>query len=149
MNNQEKELLESNGWSIECESPLEIRHKDGSLATQNAAKIIIFSLNLEDILAAVTDFQPWDDVSVMPAAEIETNYGIKVSKEWENFMKAREYRFLIGEITEIEGRAGFYTMIYNDQNPEGFFVEMRFIKELVSRRESNKTREIRKIKVPD
>ena len=149
MDNQEKELLESNGWSIECESPLEIRHKDGSLATQNAAKIIIFSLNLEDILAAVTDFQPWDDVLVMSAAEIKQNFGIEVSKEWENFMRAREYRFLIGEITEVNGRAGFYTMIFNDKNPNGFFVEMRFIKELVSRRQNNKGRAIAKIKIPD
>lgn len=147
MNNQEKQLLESNGWFIECESPLEIRHKDGSFATQNAAKTIIFSLNLEDILAAVTDFQVWDDVLVMSAAEIEANFGFKVSKEWENFMRAREYRFLIGEITEVNGRAGFYTMIFNEQNPNGFFVEMRFIKELVSRRQSNKGRAIAKIKI--
>lgn len=145
----DKELLKQNGWTVECESPLEIRHENGSFASQNAAEIVIFSLKLEDILAGVTDFRVWDDVLVMSAAEIKENFGITVSKEWENFMKAREYRFYVAKITEIEGRAGFYTMIHNDQNPEGFFIEMRFIKELVSRRESNKNRAIAKIKVPD
>lgn len=33
--------LEEDGWTIECESPLEIRHKDGSFATQGAANILV------------------------------------------------------------------------------------------------------------
>jgi len=143
----DKELLKQNGWTIECESPLEIRHENGSFATLNAAETIIFSLKLEDIFASVTDFKVWDDVLVMSAAEIKENFGITVSNQWENFMKAREYRFYIGEITEIEGRAGFYTMIFNDQNPQGFFIELRFIKELVNRSQRNQKREIAKIKI--
>ena len=35
------ELLEKYGWEVECESPLEIRHSDGSFATLNAAKYVI------------------------------------------------------------------------------------------------------------
>ncbi len=37
-------ILAENGWVIECESPLEIRHSDGSFASNNAARIIINSL---------------------------------------------------------------------------------------------------------
>lgn len=33
-------LMEKNGWCIECESPFEIRHEDGSFASGYAAKII-------------------------------------------------------------------------------------------------------------
>lgn len=33
-------VLEENGWIIECESPFEIRHEDGSFATGKAANII-------------------------------------------------------------------------------------------------------------
>ena len=40
----DKELLETNGWVIECESPFEIRHEDGSFATLNAAYIVVEEL---------------------------------------------------------------------------------------------------------
>ena len=41
MNKENEYILEENGWVVECHSPLEIRHKDGSFATLNAAKIVI------------------------------------------------------------------------------------------------------------
>ena len=34
------EILEEAGWTIECESPFEIRHEDGSFATGMAARIV-------------------------------------------------------------------------------------------------------------
>lgn len=42
------ELLESNGWEVECESPFEIRTKDGSFASGQAAIIVLSQLR-EDI----------------------------------------------------------------------------------------------------
>lgn len=36
-----EELLKENGWTIECESPFEIKHEDGSFATMNAAYTIV------------------------------------------------------------------------------------------------------------
>lgn len=44
MSNQ---ILEENGWEVECESPLEIRHSDGSFASGQAALIVRESLTLE------------------------------------------------------------------------------------------------------
>lgn len=46
MKNDEKlkEFLERHGWEIECWSPLEIRHENGSFATMDAAEIVIFCL---------------------------------------------------------------------------------------------------------
>lgn len=41
MKQNKYDILESLGWTVECESPFEIRHEDGSFATQNAAKIIM------------------------------------------------------------------------------------------------------------
>lgn len=35
------ELLEANGWTVECESPFEIRHEDGSFASGYAASGIL------------------------------------------------------------------------------------------------------------
>lgn len=40
-------LLAKWGWSIECESPFEIRHGDGSFATQQAAAHVVESLSRE------------------------------------------------------------------------------------------------------
>jgi hypothetical protein len=36
----DKKLLEKNGWTVECESPFEIRHEDGSFATGQAAMLV-------------------------------------------------------------------------------------------------------------
>lgn len=43
-----EKLLESQGWTVECHSPLEIRHQDGSFATLNAARIVIDAIEEED-----------------------------------------------------------------------------------------------------
>lgn len=40
MNDTEKEILAKYGWTVECESPFEIRHEDGSFATEEAARIV-------------------------------------------------------------------------------------------------------------
>ena len=36
----DKEILEKAGWKIDCESPFEIRHDEGSIATGMAARIV-------------------------------------------------------------------------------------------------------------
>ncbi len=43
----DKEILEQNGWFIECQSPFEIRHIDGDVATGQAARIVVDSLEKE------------------------------------------------------------------------------------------------------
>lgn len=43
-------ILERAGWTVECQSPLEIRHEDGSFASGIAANIVI-----EDVLAESRD----------------------------------------------------------------------------------------------
>jgi len=40
-------LLEDNGWVVECESPFEIRTKDGSFASGEAAQIVLHDLKHE------------------------------------------------------------------------------------------------------
>jgi len=44
----DEELLEKWGWSLECESPLEIRYEDGSFASGYAARIVINHLKEGD-----------------------------------------------------------------------------------------------------
>lgn len=41
MSHLDKVLLDENGWQVECESPLEIRHEDGSTATGTGAEIVL------------------------------------------------------------------------------------------------------------
>ena len=49
MDNDEK-LLNKYGWEIECESPFEIRHEDGSFATMQAAHTVLESIKEEEEL---------------------------------------------------------------------------------------------------
>jgi len=46
---EDKKLLEDNGWEVECESPFEIRTKDGSFASGEAAYIVLDNLKSETI----------------------------------------------------------------------------------------------------
>lgn len=48
MKKEDEELLNKAGWEVECESPFEIRHEDGSFATQQAAEIVLDALKEED-----------------------------------------------------------------------------------------------------
>lgn len=40
-------FIESQGWTMECESPLELRHEDGSFASQQAAQHLLTNLSTE------------------------------------------------------------------------------------------------------
>lgn len=42
-----EQYMESQGWTIVCESPLEIQHEDGSFASMQAAKALIRELKTE------------------------------------------------------------------------------------------------------
>ena len=46
-------LLKENGWEIECETPFEIRHENGSFASMNAAYIVAENLRFSGITANV------------------------------------------------------------------------------------------------
>lgn len=37
-----EEILKENGWTVVCESPLEIQHEDGSVATGLGAQIVLY-----------------------------------------------------------------------------------------------------------
>lgn len=41
-------ILADNGWTVECESPFEVRHEDGSFATGGAAEILLTCLRYYD-----------------------------------------------------------------------------------------------------
>ncbi len=41
MDEKNIKLLEKYGWTVECESPFEIRHEDGSFASEIAADIVL------------------------------------------------------------------------------------------------------------
>ena len=46
----DEDLLVFNGWHVECASPFEIRHEDGSFATKQAADLILSSLKEESVV---------------------------------------------------------------------------------------------------
>lgn len=44
MNKKTEKILDELGWSVDCESPLELSHEDGSSATGQAADYLVGSL---------------------------------------------------------------------------------------------------------
>lgn len=59
---KEEELLKRFGWELECKSPFEIRHEDGSFATANAARIVLQTC--EEEVAEEDEDQKEIDVAV-------------------------------------------------------------------------------------
>jgi hypothetical protein len=55
MNQTQEKLLEAKGWRVECLSPLEIRHHDGSFATQYAADCVIDRVVADAGIARIAD----------------------------------------------------------------------------------------------
>lgn len=74
-------FLESLGWTVECQSPLEIRHFDGSFATGFAAKVLVDYLKSEAGDESATGF-----VSTTPVTELRALFArvenlVKVASE--------------------------------------------------------------------
>ena len=70
MNKEDLLILNRNGWVIECESPFEIRHSDGSFASNQAANIVMEFLRDD----------PYDKLSE-PCAERERIYMMCISSD--------------------------------------------------------------------
>lgn len=45
---EDKNILAKNGWSLDCQSPFEISHSDGSRATGQAAQMVLDTLKEEE-----------------------------------------------------------------------------------------------------
>lgn len=54
MNEQDRKLLEDDGWTIECESPFEIRTENGDFASGTAAIYILIYLQEKQLRAYET-----------------------------------------------------------------------------------------------
>ena len=50
-----EQVLSHYGWTIECKSPYEIRHTDGSIATLQAAILVEIALCDDAIFEGVTE----------------------------------------------------------------------------------------------
>lgn len=48
MNPKNELLLATAGWTLECQSPLELRHEDGSFATGQAALLVVADVCQDD-----------------------------------------------------------------------------------------------------
>lgn len=48
-----EKILTENGWTVECESPFEIRHENGSFATMSAAYSVASELLLSETLERI------------------------------------------------------------------------------------------------
>ena len=51
MKDEDRKLLEDDGWEVDCESPFEISREDGSRATLAGAEYVLEYLRLTDRLS--------------------------------------------------------------------------------------------------
>jgi hypothetical protein len=80
-----EELLAKYGWGLECESPLEIRHSDGSFASGQAAHIIVMHYDAADDNQVAASNDPiWWDANQWPKVEKENCRSVDVLGVWPN-----------------------------------------------------------------
>jgi hypothetical protein len=75
MNKLTEEILEKNGWSLDCSSPLEISHPDGSFASNQAAKMIIAKLVLDAKTMKDTFEESMSDLIVNYEGDTDSIFG--------------------------------------------------------------------------
>jgi hypothetical protein len=73
MNMQQQALLEQHGWTVECLSPLEIRHTDGSFATQQAAHYAL------EAITSATEAADAPSQKTQPFAQLHELAGVVLS----------------------------------------------------------------------
>jgi hypothetical protein len=64
MTKEQEKLLERNGWTVECESPLEISTEDGSFARGEAVFCVIHSLETEEAKEEFTKLNAMHDIII-------------------------------------------------------------------------------------
>ena len=81
MNKQDEKLLELNGWTVECESPFEIRNIDGSFASLQAADIVLADIRSESIVMKFPELALGARFKYLDGASSESKIWIKISDE--------------------------------------------------------------------
>lgn len=95
MKPEDVKLLRKNGWEIECESPFEIRHENGSFASMTAANIIFDKLRNEEdkIKKTIKSLEELNSIELIPlytesmVYEVNTVYN-KLLKNQQKILQA-------------------------------------------------------------
>jgi hypothetical protein len=72
MDPTEEYLLKTNGWDVECESPFEIRHEDGSFASKQAAYYVLNELKSEFEIKLYGSLPIGERFRIVPESTIES-----------------------------------------------------------------------------
>jgi hypothetical protein len=81
MNEQDQKLLELHGWTVECESPFEIRNVDGSFASLQAADIVLADIRSESVVMKFPDLALGARFKYLSGASPDSKVWIKISDE--------------------------------------------------------------------
>jgi predicted DNA-binding transcriptional regulator YafY len=76
--NKEKQILERFGWTIDCQSPFEISHKDGSFASGQAAHLVLAECKSEfkNEHPLVIEYKNWKgEIGIRKIIPIEIFFG--------------------------------------------------------------------------
>ena len=102
-------IIEKLGWTLECESPLEISHSDGTFARGLAAEYTIDGLiadneeliTPEDFVA--TEFEEWFILDLLATAESE---GFELSEEEAKiYLRKNKKGEYLHETTKVKQKA--------------------------------------------
>ena len=118
MNVELEEFYKSNGWTIKCEGPLEIRHEDGSFATLRVAQDILDGMDASGKLKTISDIKSkmlaWETRVLSwsndtPTPSYTTKESAAVNYHWgfgagmcDMAKEAVEYIRMIKELKELE-----------------------------------------------
>lgn len=126
MKQNKYDILESLGWTVECESPFEIRHEDGSFATQNAAKIIISDVlkeyeetkvkvhTAEDVIADLEVINSYVQNIVSNALALD-------SEKKQDFERGADWDSVFGLVFNPETSTAAFTLLESINNPLNYY----------------------------
>lgn len=89
MKDNDIEILEKSGWIVECQSPFEIRHEDGSFATLNAAEIVLDEVRREHE-ALTNSIKALEELNAIDLQPLYTEAMFEVNNEYDKLFKNQQ-----------------------------------------------------------
>lgn len=78
---KDEALLNLHGWTVECKSPFEIRHEDGSFATLQAADVVLADIRRESFVMKFSELALGARFKYLVNGSPNSRVWIKISNE--------------------------------------------------------------------
>lgn len=119
---QFEQFIEDQGWTIVCESPLELSHEDGSFASMQAAKLALSQLN-EEFLEENPQYKEDSSDTIADDQESKISELVRINDKVQSYVEKAQHQKMLDEETNKNGGYSYeaeklwdltYSLVFSD-----------------------------------